>query len=528
MRKLFILCLLGFACAAAAALPPAAASLPVPAAARAIEVMPPITRVFTASREYESVAFARTNRAVWTDASGSVNFPQTVRIAWHLNATGEAVLQGRDAWDPQAPWRELGRWGRGTDRPRRGETGIEITRPTLLWLRVRAPAFPRSGIASLRAEFRRRTVAALRGPENATRRPVILAEGYDPFNANDWNDPGWQEDPTLAELVAAGRVRHRLDVMLLDWGDGGAPLQQQAADFAEIARQVRSWNGGRRETVAAGVSMGAVSLRYALAAAAGAPDGLGVRKYLSINGPHRGAWVNPDLLELLLERASDAPEVVAEETEAFLVRRGLNSPAAQQLVMAGRQHDAFYSELRALGEGGYDPAVPRVAFSNGTLMREGNELADFVEGRREVLHRISLRPLWLPVWLTFHRTHRQFRYGGYPGELLPADLRRPIRTHRRIAGIFRLDFRARWESVPTFIPTHSALDFPSDLEGGPQRFRYNQWHATPFPKVYVSRGRNLAHDETAVDWIDPRTAQRPPSGQNAVLYEIAQAFVPGG
>src|SRR5438046_719052 len=87
------------------------------------------------------------------------------------------------------------------------------------------------------------------------------------------------------------------------WAGGGAALEQQAEDAADIARQVKTWDDGRRGTVAIGISMGAISLRYALASAVGSGNDLGVRKYISINGPHRGAWISPDLTKFLLKHA---------------------------------------------------------------------------------------------------------------------------------------------------------------------------------------------------------------------------------
>ncbi len=512
-----------------AAASPAAAALPVPEGSRAVELLPPPTQVFSAGHDYAVTTLARTSHRGWTDTSGYATHGQSARVTWHIDSDGEAILQGRDAWDPRAPWRELGRWGKGSKEKKRGETTVPLTGPTLLWLRVRAAAFPRKGISSLRLDYQRRTVAVLRGEPGAVRRPLILAEGYDPFNTVDWNDPAWQQDPALAGMVALARQRYSLDVCLLDWGDGGAPLEQQAEDFAEIARQLRDWNGGRRETVAVGVSMGAVALRYSLAAAAGTPGGLGVRKYISINGPHQGAWVNPKLLALLMRRARRGnPATDPETSEAFLVRRGLGSPAAQQLLTAGERHKAFYAALRALGKDGYDPAVERVAFSNGTLTREGQELAELVQGKRDVIHRVLVRPLGLPLWLTARKTRREFRYGAFPGELLPASLRQPVQGHVRFLSILRFDYRARWEGTPTFIPTHSALDFPESLVGGPERFRYARWRESPFERVYVAPGRNLAHDRQDVDWIDPRTGKGAPGGQSAVLHEAVLPWLAAG
>lgn len=468
-----------------------------------------------------------TRHAGWSETLAYANIPQDLQVGWRIDPGGEAVLEAREAWTGGAAWRELDRWGQGTRSKERGERAVAVTGPTLLRLRARAGKFPRSGVAHLFVRYSRRTIAVLRGGSGRVKRPIILAEGYDPFNIQDWNDPDRQESLAFGRLLAEGRARHDLDAWVLDWGDGGAPLEQQAKDFAEIARQVQAWNGDRRNTVAVGVSMGSVSLRYALATAARTGGDLGVQKYISINGPHQGAWVNPKLLQFLLRRAADVPiDGSVENPEAFLIRRGLGSPAAQELLIGGARHTAFYADLRSRGVGGYHPRIPRVAFSNGTLVREGNDLADLVQGKADVVHRVAVRPLWLPFWLTVHRARREFRYGAYPGELLPASLRQPAREHVRFLGVFRFDIRARWEGVPTFIPTHSALDFSDELSGGPPRYRYSQWRSTPFTRVYVTRDRNLPHDDTRADWIDPRTGKGAPPGQNAVLYEIARSFGP--
>ena len=490
----------------------------------AAELMPPPTEVRMATRAYPTMTTVRTNHAGWSEVRGYANVAQEVKIIWNIDRGGEATLEGRAAWNPEDPWRELGHWGRGTSERDRGESTIRLETPTLLRVRSRAPKFPRSGVASVRLDYERHTMAILRGPAGAERHPVILAEGYDPLNTNDLNDPDPQRDPVFARLITEGRRKYGLDTWLLDWGDGGASLEQQAEDFAELARGIRSWGGDRDQTVAVGISMGAVSLQYALAEAAGRGERLGVRKYVSINGPHQGAWVSPELLRFLFKRAAqDLTVNPGSESEAVTIRRGLNSPAAQELIIDAPRHEAFYNRLRSFGKGGYHPDIPGVAFSNGTLVREGAELADFVKGKSAVTHQVSIRPLWLPVWIPIHRTRREFRYGAYPGELLPQSMCVPVKDHLRLLSIFRIDFRAGWRTIPTFIPTHSALDFPEELVTASEmrRYRYAQWKKTPFAKVYVARGRNLAHDETEVDWIDPHTGKGAPAGENAVLYEIS-------
>jgi hypothetical protein len=492
--------------------------------------LPPAREVLAAPRAYPAVAVASTRHRGWAEGRGYANFPQTVKVRWHVDPGSEVELTRRPAWDAGSTWRLAARWRGRRGEPERGVVSLELDEPTLLRLRSRAGKFPRKGRATLRVEFRRHTVAVLHG-NGGTRAPaVLMAEGYDPFNEQDWNDPENPPDPALPRLVTDAVGRERAAFWLLDWGDGGAALEQQAEDFTSIVRQLRSRAGGASGVVVVGVSMGAVSTRLALAQAADRREDLGVLKYLSLNGPHRGAWVSPRLVRYLLRRAGAAPANGEGEKGGSsdagpeqLIRRGLDNPAARSLLIGAPGHDPFFAALRSHGRDGYDPSIPRVAFSNGSLVREGNDLAELVLGERQVIHRIRVRPLFLPVWLPLHRTYRRFRYDGYPGELLPASMMEPRREHLRFMGIFRFDIRADWTGTPTFIPTHSALDFPEELSGGPERFRYTRWRESAFPKVYVSAGRNRPHDETAVTWIDPRTGKGA-AGEDAVLHEIATAF----
>ena len=503
-----------------------AAKQPVSKAAAPAPVqVPPVTTVFTAPRAYPVTAVVRTNHAGWSEARAYVTTPGEVRLKWHVNTGGEAILLGREAWDGSSVPREMGHWGRSTASEKKGEQTLSITAPTLLVLRVRAPQWPRSGIASLQADFERHTIAALRGSSEGPHRPIILAEGYDPFNTTDLNDGSDRDDPTFNALIASARGRFGLDPFLLDWGDGAAPLEQQAEDFAEIARQVKAWNGGRRETIAAGISMGAVTLRYALATANDGGVSLGVQKYISINGPHQGAWVQPKLLEYLLQRVREgAHRKGAESAESLALERAIDSPAARELLIGNKEHDRFYADLRARGTNGYDARIPRVAFSNGSLVNEGKELEDLVTGKPDVIYRIKARPMWLPFWVTMRRIREEFKYGAYPGELLPTSLRVPVKDHVRFLTVIRADYMAEWEHIPTFIPTHSALDFPETLTGGPQRYHYDHWRQSAFPQIYVAKDHNLAHDQTDVDWVDPRTGKRAPGGVAAVLYEASEPF----
>ena len=499
----------------------------------AAELLPPVTRVVRASHPYPSCTVASTNHRGWREVAGYVNTPQTVHLSWEVERGGEAILLTRDEWTANQPWREFRHWN--GDRKERGEIDFPCAQPIAVKLRVRAPAWPRSGIAEVRLQYARYTLAALHGPGGDGERSVVLAEGYDPSNAMDWNDPDWQRALGLDRLLRQAHQEDRLNTWIVDWGWGGAPLEQQAQDFTEIAKQIRSINGKRKCTVAVGVSMGAISLQYALAAAADHHEDLGVCKYVSINGPHRGVWVNPELIKLVRRvgsqrigaaLGSDAAQEGNEKPGSSKGHQGTFDPAAEEMVMAGLRHDAFYASLHGMADGGYDPSIPRVAFTSGALETHPDDQNRAATAKGPELLKIRVRPLGLPLWVTVKSVHEQPDYGQYPGELLPDDMRPEMEDHLRMLSVFRMDYKIKWTTAPTMVPTFSALDFPPDVTATVNGLRYTRWDESRFPTIYVSKGGNRSHEELG-DWINPRNGRQLAAGGESVLQEIERSLASG-
>jgi len=267
-------------------------------------------------------------------------------------------------------------------------------------------------------------------------------------------------------------------------------------------------------------------LRWALARAYDRGEPLGVARYLSVNGPHRGAWINSHLWRYALQRLpgiddphDDAPAPVP----GMLGLSALAAPAAQELVIDGLQSASFFGALRLMGEDGYDPTIPRVAFTNGNFGNrdDGTDIIHFREG--EPIHHILVRPLWLPLWTTVHRVRSMFRYDHFPGDRLENPFLLDLRLHFRLFGIARVDARAHFLQQPTFVPTHSALDFPDTLTGGPERFRYARRDAIPFTRVYLAP-RTRGHHDLDAGWIEMGSGRGAPTGENALVYEAALAY----
>ncbi len=114
------------------------------------------------------------------------------------------------------------------------------------------------------------------------------------------------------------------------------------------------------QMVAAGISMGGVIVRYALAKAENNGNPLPFNKFVSIDAPQQGAVFDKPLQDYLKNEISD------------FQKHGLNNNAAKQLLFYntyGNLHNSFYNELNNLNGGTGYPSLTEnigVSFSNGT------------------------------------------------------------------------------------------------------------------------------------------------------------------
>jgi hypothetical protein len=179
-----------------------------------------------------------------------------------------------------------------------------------------------------------------------------------------------------------------------------------------------------------------------------------------------------------------------------------------------------------MADGGYDPSIPRAAFTSGALESCPGDENLPVSSHAPKLMKLRIRPLGLPVWITVKSIPQDSEYGRYPGELLPRSMRSTMEDHVRLLSIFRFDYRIWWTAAPTMVPTFSALDFPPDVARTAEGFRYTRWSESRFPTIYVSSIGNRSH-ESLGDWINPRTGRQLAAGGFSVLSEIEQPLAAG-
>jgi len=196
--------------------------------------------------------------------------------------------------------------------------------------------------------------------------PAIVVEGFDLDNSMDW--------PVLYDLLNGENLIEDLrtdgyDAVVLDFTEATDPLQRNALVLTELIGQVQAALAPGKTVALAGASMGGLISRYALLLLENSGAGHNVRTFISFDAPQRGANI-----PLGLQHWLDFFQGESEDA-AFLLSR-LDTPASRQMLLyhhlatagstaqADPLHDAFYSELVALGDW---PALPRlVAIANGS------------------------------------------------------------------------------------------------------------------------------------------------------------------
>ena len=235
-------------------------------------------------------------------------------------------------------------------------------------------------------------------PGNSTnlRKPFIILDGIDFFwreNSFDFNRLLLDEDRglrfrdesvfpqganpslTLGEILEAAGY----DVILIDYFDHHARIQDNAAVVQEVIRQINNLlqvNGSDEPIRMMGISMGAVVGKYALLHMESNEETHNVDKYFTFDGPMQGANVPLCIQAPLQHILSIRPPAVATsiippfvhivrgpqlrfqpEFDAITdFERVLSSDAARQLAIhniydeGAVMHKAFFAELESLGE----------------------------------------------------------------------------------------------------------------------------------------------------------------------------------
>lgn len=202
----------------------------------------------------------------------------------------------------------------------------------------------------------------LSDPDQGLRRPVILSDGFESGSSeldHLWNGLERDDYRFVTELHARG-----YDLVLLGYDDRSASILRNAETAIEaVLRAVAERHGDAPLTVG-GFSMGGLVTRYALAKMETDHVDHQTALYVSVDSPHRGAWV-PIGLQAFAHFLTATPALSWQ----------INSDAARQLlwrhietVDAEPAEDALRTEFLAeLERVGSWPRRPRlIGSANGT------------------------------------------------------------------------------------------------------------------------------------------------------------------
>ncbi len=287
--------------------------------------------------------------------------------------------------------------------------------------------------------------------------PFLVVEGIDADNATGVNDYYFIGD-FQNDLFKAGRERGA-DVLILNFKYGGRDMRLNADVVQSAVQYVNGIKTGSRKIDVAGVSMGGVVTRYALADMEANGLAHNVARFVSVDAPQQGAVLDADLLDWM-----EDPPLYASGFE----------PPANVTSVAGRQllqynpfdnasptlHQQFYSELSTLNGDGYPhQTVENIGVSFGTGAPNPQTGAE-----------------WLEIAIDVAPNDHFYIETGSPeagaGSLLPLDVSQvsgienasiPVLAFVDVWAFLalstvELSYQLERKAQPTFIPYDSALD----------------------------------------------------------------------
>ncbi len=295
--------------------------------------------------------------------------------------------------------------------------------------------------------------------------PFLVVEGIDADNVNAASDY-YAIGGLQSSLLSTGRARGA-DVLILNFDEGGRDLRDNAEVVESAILYLNGIKTGSRRLDVAGLSMGGVVTRYALAEMErdGVPHNVG--RFVSMDAPQQGAVVDRELLDWMYD-----PPFYAS---SFTPPANVTSMAGKQLLQynpfdaaSPTLHRQFYDELNGLNGSGYPrQTVENVGVSFGTPSPNPSVGRQWLEIEVDLLPNAS-----------FNIQAGDDEAGA--GSLLPRDVTEIGGTANAtipglwVLGVFpylalstvELSYNLASDASPTFIPYASALD----IVNGQSRF----------------------------------------------------------
>jgi len=191
--------------------------------------------------------------------------------------------------------------------------------------------------------------------------PILLSEGFDAYNTKPEQYYREAGDDLINCLQNKG-----FKIYVLNYRFNSQSIKNNAAVYSAALKYISSINNNK-PVIAAGISMGGIIARYALANAEDIGDILPASTLLTLDSPHQGAVISSGLQNF---RKINTHEAYAEYAS--------NNPAAMELLTynsydpTGTNHNGvhtnFFYDLNHLNGDGYPHSTKNIAvsFSNTT------------------------------------------------------------------------------------------------------------------------------------------------------------------
>ena len=187
--------------------------------------------------------------------------------------------------------------------------------------------------------------------------PIILSSGFDAYNTK-----GEQYYRSAGNDLINCLLDKGFKVYVIIYKYNSQNIKNNAATYASAVKYISSINNNQK-VIAAGISMGGIIARYALAKAENDGTPLPASKLLTLDSPHQGAVIATDLQEYRKDKTSG--DGFAEHAS--------NNPSAKELLTynaydpSGGTHNNFYNvELNTLNGDGYPHLTENIAVAFST------------------------------------------------------------------------------------------------------------------------------------------------------------------
>ncbi|MBD3223100.1 MAG: hypothetical protein GF313_00105, partial [Caldithrix sp.] len=185
------------------------------------------------------------------------------------------------------------------------------------------------------------------GGENEFDRPFLIVEGFDPTNLNYPSFYYYKANVFFEEIKD-----NNSDIFMLDFADGGDDIATNAQIVKSAIKYLEQIREGDQPIMVAGLSMGGVVCRYALAESEdpnGDNEPLDVSHFISIDSPQQYATIEQGFQDYIDDKDDGEPV------------DALNSTAAKQMLHYNTYcsptiHENFYDILNNLNGDGYPHA----------------------------------------------------------------------------------------------------------------------------------------------------------------------------